>query len=101
MAFEFEWHESKRRKNVEKHGVDFTTVLPLFGTKGVLQMEDRRRDYGERRYILMGELRGMLFHVTCTCRGNAIRIISARRANQRERKRYEQYRRTLDPSRTH
>jgi uncharacterized DUF497 family protein len=92
---------TKGRKTLEERGLDFIDLLPPFLQPGVLQWEDRRQDYGESRYNLLGELHGRLFHLTYTCRGDTIRIISARRANERERKRYEHYRRTLDPSRPH
>lgn len=101
MAFDFEWDEPKRRKTLEERGIDFIDLIPLFRRPGVLQWEDLRQDYGEPRYNLLGELNGRLFHLTYTCRGDTIRIISARRANERERRRYEHYQQTPDPSRPH
>ncbi len=87
---EFEWDDQKREKNIKNHGVDFISVIPLFQTGSSVYFEDNRKDYGEKRLILMGELKGYLFQVAFTVRGEKIRIISARRGNKRERKIYEQ-----------
>jgi uncharacterized protein len=86
---EFEWDETKRQGNVRRHHIDFSDVLPCFSDPQRLIEEDARRDYGERRFHLLCPLRGRLYHVTFTERGQHIRIISARRANQREQRHYE------------
>lgn len=51
---------------------------------------DRRWDYGENRYRLLGAVEGRVFVVIYTKRGSTIRIISARKANRREIREYEQ-----------
>jgi len=86
----FEWDEQKRMINIERHGVDFMTVLPLFQDNNSVYFEDNRKDYGEQRLILMGEQNGRLFQIAYTVRDLKIRIISARHGNNRERKIYEQ-----------
>lgn len=86
----FEWDEVKRQSNVRQHGIDFLDVIPCFFDPQRLVEEDVQRDYGERRFHLLCPLRGRLYHVTFTERGRNIRIISTRRANQRERRHYEQ-----------
>jgi len=53
-------------------------------------LEDKRRDYGEPRYLAMGEMKGVLFVVAFTIREDDIRLISVRRGNLRERKYYEE-----------
>jgi len=50
---------------------------------------DARHDYGEVRYRLMGKIEERLYVVVYTLRPDAIRIISARKANQREVRHYE------------
>jgi uncharacterized protein len=85
----FEWDEAKRQSNVRQRGIDFPDVIPCFSDPQRLVEEDARRDYGERRFHLLCPLRGRLYHVTFTERGQNIRIISARRANQREQRHYE------------
>ena len=86
----FEWDEAKRLANLEKHGLDFNDALELFKEEMVIAL-DRRRDYGESRFIGFGVLRQRVLAVAFSRRGpDAIRIISLRKANRRERKRYEQ-----------
>ena len=52
--------------------------------------EDRRWDYGEDRYRLLGAVEGRVFVVIYTMRDSTIRLISARKANRREVREYEQ-----------
>ena len=86
----YEWDETKRQRNVRQHGLDFLDVLPCFADPQRLIEEDARRDYGERHFHLLCPLRGHLYHVTFTERGENIRLISARRANKREQRHYAQ-----------
>ena len=51
---------------------------------------DRRWDYGEDRYRLLGAIVGRVFVVIYTMRGSVMRIISTRKANGREVREYEQ-----------
>jgi uncharacterized DUF497 family protein len=52
-------------------------------------VEDDRRDYGEKRWLTFGLLKGRLVALVWTPREEARHIISMRKANDRERKRYE------------
>ena len=52
-------------------------------------LEDKRRNYGEPRYVVLCPLQDVLVHVTYTVRGGNIRLISARRASRREKRDYE------------
>ena len=88
MNMEFEWDEAKRRSNLDKHGVDFTDAALVLADAPLI-LEDTRYDYGEQRCIALGERYGLLFVVAFTLRNGAFRIISARRANSRERNFYE------------
>ena len=45
---EVEWDEQKRHTNIAKHGVDFVAAARVFDGP-ILEVEDRRRDYGEMR----------------------------------------------------
>jgi uncharacterized protein len=65
-------------------------VIPAFYSTEAFIMQDNRKDYGEERFIILCPLDGRMLHVTYTARGTAARIISARRANKRERRYYEQ-----------
>ena len=86
---QYEWDENKRRINLEKHGEDFADVVLLDWTSAIIQQDDRQ-DYGEVRYnafLLRDD--GRLMSLTFTLRGKNLRIISYRKANSRERKKYE------------
>jgi uncharacterized DUF497 family protein len=52
---------------------------------------DRRKDYPENRWAALGQLKGVIVYLAYTIRGDAIRIISMRRASKKERKIYEEY----------
>jgi uncharacterized protein len=87
---EFEWDERKSAANLRKHGVAFSdaiTVLPS-DDRAITLFEEAA---GEERYITIGtDALGRMLVVVYTVRGQHVRIISARRANKRERKEYEQ-----------
>lgn len=51
--------------------------------------QDTRHSYGEERYQLMGKIEGRLFVLVYTPRRDALRIVSARKANEREVRQYE------------
>jgi uncharacterized DUF497 family protein len=83
----FEWDETKRRRNLREHGVDFIDMFPIFDGD-VAERADARFEYGESRIRCLGELNGRLYVVIYTWRGSNRRIISARKANARERREY-------------
>lgn len=86
----FEWDEAKRKANIAKHGIDFLDVPEMF-TSPMLVSTDSRKDYGETRNIGFGFIRGRLIVVAFTEREpNLIRIISARKANTREKVYYQE-----------
>ena len=87
MIEDSEWDETKRRENRDKHGVDFEAIqLFVWGT-AVIERSDR---YGEVRFGALGYIDDLLYYVVFTERGDATRIISLRRANAIERRRYDQ-----------
>ena len=55
------------------------------------QIEDTRRDYGERRIMCFGLLHGRMVVVGYVQRGNARHVFSMRKANEREQERYGKY----------
>ncbi len=87
MSIEFEWDEQKRLSNLQKHGIDFVRACQIFDSYTV-EFEDNRYDYGEYRYISIGETNGQILTVTYTYRGDTIRLISARKATRYERNIY-------------
>jgi uncharacterized DUF497 family protein len=68
---------------------DFAYVISIFKDPTLLVEHDQRWDYGEERFRALGVVDEKVFVVVFTRRHSAIRIISARKANSREVKRYE------------
>ena len=87
---EFEWSPGKRDRTLAGRGVDFSAVLVGFSDPKRKITRDFRKDYGEERFNMLASCAGRVYHVTFTMRGAVTRIISARKASQRERRRYEQ-----------
>lgn len=87
----FDWDEAKNSENIRKHEIDFADVPALFDGEMLIELDDRF-DYGEDRWFGIGFLGSGIAVVVWTERQkNTIRIISARRANRYEQKRFEQY----------
>ena len=91
----FEWDPDKAALNVRKHGVTFEVASLVFADPFALSAQDRIEN-GERRWQTIGIADGYLVLVVAhTAQDNedgseVIRIISARRADPKERRRYEQ-----------
>lgn len=86
----FEWDNEKNLINIRKHGIDFNDVPGMF-EHPVVSLRDDRVSYGEERWISLGLIASFVGVVVYTeRRGNAIRIISARKATREEAKRYVQ-----------
>lgn len=83
-----EWDDDKDRRCRSERGFSFADVLPAFRDERRTVAVDDRYDYGEVRFRLFGRVAGRLFVIVFTKRGNVVRIISARRANAKERNRY-------------
>ena len=87
---DFEWDDEKAARNLARHGVSFEAARLAFDDPFAVVREDRRRDYGENRYVLLGIVENHLLAVVHTQRDARIRIISARLAEPRERRRYHE-----------
>lgn len=91
----FQWDENKNKINLEKHGIDFQEAKLIFDDEKKVVGEDNRKDYGETRYIRVGQFssqtqnKNLTLVVVYTERDGEIRIISARKANKKEKKQYE------------
>jgi uncharacterized protein len=83
----YEWEDNKNQSNLEKHGLDFQDAELIFSGK-VITFIDDRYDYGEKRFITLGEVENRIVVVVHTQRGFTVRIISMRKANEREKKIY-------------
>lgn len=77
----FEWDKSKRRSNLQKHGIDCADVSAIFDGL-VVTTVDTRFDYGEERFLTFGSLSGRVVAVVHTESLECIRIISARKASK-------------------
>lgn len=84
----FEWDDTKAASNESKHGVPFPYAARVFLDARRVDGPDLRKDYGEERRIVVGAIDGRVFVVAYTRRGQATRLISARKANEREQKQY-------------
>jgi hypothetical protein len=96
MTMRFEWDAAKGRINQRKHnGLDFETAARVFDDANLVQIEDRIVE-GEERWHAIGAVSAALLLVVHVYREDEvdgeeiIRIISAREANQRERRIYLQ-----------
>ena len=93
----FEWDEPKNQANLRKHGIDFREAKLVFNDFNAIFFEDERFDYGEVRYVAIGQLEPdslnkiiIVVVVYTEKREDLIRIISVRKANKREVRLYEQ-----------
>lgn len=87
---DFEWDDAKSDACFASRGFDFAYAIRAFLDDARIVGRDRRWDYGEDRYRLLGAVEGRVFVVVYTMRGSVTRIISARKANGREVREYEQ-----------
>lgn len=87
-ALTFQWDPAKASSNEEKHRVTFEYGSRVFLDPMVAYADVTRPDDRESRMKTIGVIDGLLYSVTYTMRGPALRIISARRANTQERRVY-------------
>jgi hypothetical protein len=84
---DIEYDRAKSSRNAAKHGVSFDFAAQVFD-RPVIEWEDDRQDYGETRFVAVGEVEDNVIVVVDTWRSGKRRLISARRANRRERNVY-------------
>jgi uncharacterized DUF497 family protein len=87
MAIEFD--PAKDEANRSKHGISLAAAADMDLGEAMV-IEDRRFDYGEDRFLAYGPINGRLHVLYYTMRGDLIRPIGLRKANKRERRRFEQ-----------
>lgn len=83
----FEWDEAKRVANLTERGVDFRYVQRIFDHP-VLEAEDGRQDYEEKRIRALGQVDNRFYLVVYTWRGDQRRIISAWKVGEDGKRRY-------------
>jgi len=87
LNVEIEFDRQKRNQTLINRGLDFARADEVFGSTAHI-FEDQRRSYGERRFITLGFLDDRLVVVVWTERNAKRRIISMRKANEREIEEY-------------
>ena len=88
---QFEWYENKAESNWLKHNITFEEAVTVFADPYLLFTEDSQHSDREERQWAIGEAEnGLTIVIVFTMRGEQIRIISARKATKRERKKYEE-----------
>lgn len=85
MKIEFD--PAKRQATLDHRGLDMARAVEIF-EGATLTIPDDRRDYGEPRFITIGRLDGRMVVTVWTPRGAARRIVSLRKANEREQALY-------------
>lgn len=84
---EIEYDHRKNSQNFEKHGIYLTEAVN-FDWESALCWPDNRRQYFEKRQICIGYIKNRLYVIIYTQRLGKMRIISLRKANNREEKKY-------------
>ncbi len=87
MKFEFD--PAKSAANKDKHGIDFVEAQALWVDGGLEIVWSKSRMTDEERFLAIGRIDGRHWTAICTLRGEAIRIISVRRARKEEVDYYE------------
>ena len=89
----FEWDDAKADANLRKHGVSFDEACTVLFDEFATMEEDCREHYGEQRFVSVGtSLQGRVLNVVWTQRTDKIRLISAFKADKKQRKSYEKQR---------
>ena len=81
------WDETKRQRNIRDHKIDFEGCETVFDGP-IAVLEDDRDRYGELRLNAVGWFKGMLVHMTYTEREDDFHVISLRKAEKHEVKRF-------------
>ena len=85
MHFEFDNHKSE--SNRRKHGIDFPAAQALWDDSDRIEIPARTED--EPRFMVIGRIEGHVWAAVISYRGENVRVISVRRARQKEIEIYE------------
>jgi uncharacterized DUF497 family protein len=86
---DFSFDPAKNARNLAVHGITLARAED-FGWHDALNVEDARRTYGEQRFQAFGKIESRVFVLIYTRREGRLHVISLRKANKREVRRYEQ-----------
>ena len=84
----FAWDDDKAARNWRDHAVTFDMAREVFGDPFAVEWQDPAQNRNEERYSVIGMVEGRLLFVGYTMRGDKIRIITARKAEPYERRKY-------------
>jgi uncharacterized DUF497 family protein len=87
---EVQFDKAKREKTLQERGLDFARAVEVFGGTHFTG-QDKRQNYEEDRFITVGWLDDNMTVMVWTPRGEVRRIISMRKANDREKALYASY----------
>ena len=89
VHMKYQWDPEKARANVKKHRVEFADAVGVFEDPRAITLEDPDSE-GEQRFVSIGmDFLGRIIVVVYTYRGEALRLISARKATKKEVSFYE------------
>jgi uncharacterized protein len=81
---EFEFDPEKSASNKDKHGIDLVEAQAHWVDDGLALSMSKANHTGEERFLAVGRIDGRYWTAICTLRGEAVRIISVRRARKEE-----------------
>ena len=85
----YQWDKTKATSNLKKHGIEFVDAVSVFSDELAITIPENRFD--EERFVTIGtDVFGRVLVIVFTWRSEDIRLISARLAERRERKQYEE-----------
>ncbi len=90
---EFEWDENKNAENFKKHGINFQEAEKAFEDENAIELFDVLNSESEIRFQIIALSPKRLLFVAFTVRKEIIRIISARKADAKQVKIYNEYNR--------
>ena len=92
-SLNFEWDPKKNKENVRGHGITFEEAKTIFTDQYARLIADPDHSEEEDRFILLGTSISSRLLVVCHCirLNETIRLISARKADKRERRLYEDF----------
>ena len=90
----FEWDQTKHAANLKKHGISFEEAKTVFSDDFARLIGDPDHSQDEERFILLGTSIESNLLIVCHCirEEDSVRIISARKADKKERQIYENFR---------
>ena len=90
MPFSFEWDEDKRQEILRERGIDILRVARMFNTPEAMEIWPDPRDYeSEERINAIGPINGVYYELVYAVRGDAIRLISAWKLNEKSKRKAE------------